>query len=151
MVSYYNFSKNFGYSSTLNEMIIDGKDFFPVKWQTHVKEWLTNPYNAEIITIRYEDLLNQPLIELKKICNFINIARSEDLLQRVIDGNQIDKMRQRVKDTGGMGHKAWQGEKGEQFFRSGKSGTYQRDLCDELIHFFNKEPEKQLSLFNYKI
>ena len=151
MVSYYHFNKNLGVDVTLEGMVKYGKNVYPAKWAEHVSSWQKNPYNAVILTIRYEDLLNQPLIELNKICSFVNIERSEELLNKVIVGNEIDKMRKRVKDTGGLGNKMWEGDKGVKFFRKGKSGSYKSEMPLELISFFNEESSSALKLFNYDV
>ncbi len=151
MVSYYHFHQKQSVNVTLQEMVKDGKHVFPDKWHEHVKQWQSNPFNAEIITIRYEDLIYQPLIELKKICSFINIERPDELLKRVIEGNQIDKMRQRVKTTGGMGHKAWQGDKGAEFFRKGKAGSYKTEMPEQLISFFTTEAKQELMHYHYDL
>ncbi|QDO93678.1 sulfotransferase domain-containing protein [Formosa sediminum] len=151
MVSYYHFNKNLGVDVTLEEMVKYGKNVYPAKWVEHVNSWQKNPYNADILIIRYEDLLNQPLIELNKICSFVNIERSEELLNKVIVGNEIDKMRKRVKQTGGLGNKMWEGDKGVKFFRKGKSGSYKSEMPLELISYFNEESSSALKLFNYDV
>ena len=151
IVSYYHFNKKHGSNCSLQKMLLNGTEIFPSKWHIHASEWLKNPYNAEIITIRYEDLINQPLIELKKICSFIKINRSNELLTKVIEGNKIDKMRDRVIKTGGMGHHAWQGDKASNFFRKGKIGGYKDEIPKELITYFNNEAYEQLIHFNYQI
>ncbi len=152
MVSYYNYNKNLQVNITLEEMVKEGKEMWPSKWHEHVKQWKSNPYNAEIITIRYEDLLEQPFVEMKKICQFANIQRSDEIIQKVIEGNNIDKMRQRVIETGGMGQRKFQGsEQGAKFFRKGKMGSYKSEMDEDLIKYFNKEAQNELAMHNYTL
>ncbi|WP_430934749.1 sulfotransferase domain-containing protein [Saccharicrinis sp. 156] len=149
MVSYYHFNQKLGIHVSMDKMIKEGKHVFPSKWHQHVQQWQNNPYNAEIITIRYEDLQEQPLIELKKICEFVSIKRSDELLTKVIEGNRIDKMRARVKETGGMGNKMWTGNKGQEFFRKGKTGDYVKEMSPEQIDYFNTDSASELKYFKY--
>ena len=150
MVSYNHFNKKLGFKFSIEDMVKDGKGVIPCLWHEHIQKWLKNPYNAEIITIKYEDLLTNPLPELRKICVFANIERSDELLNKVIAGNHIEKMRQRVKETGGMGHKAWNGDKGVDFFRKGKSGSYRNEMDSELLKYFNNISKNELLHYGYE-
>src|SRR6185437_416936 len=68
LVSYYHYNKAQGTHYTIDEMISEGKGLFNVKWHVHTEQWVKNPYSANIIFVRYEDLINSPLQERKKIC-----------------------------------------------------------------------------------
>lgn len=150
MVSYWHYNQKLGKKASLKEMVENGTNLFPSKWFEHVREWKKNPYDAEMIFVRYEDLLNQPLNELKKICSFLGLERSDELLERVISGNSINKMRQRVEKTGGMGNSSWSGSKGKNFFRKGVSGTYLNEMEMSLQDYFNNEASEELDFFKYQ-
>ncbi len=150
MVSYYHFNRNRGIETDLEQMIVDGDHIFPSKWHQHVRKWKENPFNAEMITIRYEDLLTQPLNQLYKLCDFINIERSDELLESVIKCNHIDKMRSRVIANDGMANKSFTGSKGAKFFRKGKTKNYLQEMNLDLQKHFLEEASKELHLFNYE-
>lgn len=151
MVSYFYMNKILGKNYTLKDMIVDGNGLFPSKWHTHTKAWLENPYNANIITIRYEDLHFQPIKALKEICRFTNLERSDQILSEIITGSTIENMRKRVEETGGMGHSDWEGKKGVLFFREGRIGDYKTTIPADLIDYFNKESETELKHLGYSI
>lgn len=150
LTSYYYFNKNLGLNVSLNEMIKNNSNVYPCSWSKHVKSWLNNPYKSEILYIKYEDLLTNPQKELIKICEFLNLTRSIEIIDRVINGSQIDKMRNRVSESGGMGHKSWQGNKGKVFFRKGKIGDYKNLFSNEEIIFFNSLAKEELQHFGYE-
>ena len=149
MVSYYHYNQNRGLEVTLEEMIMNGLHIMPSKWYEHVQLWQENPYDAEIITIKYEDLLSNPLRELKRLCHFINIDRANDLLQKVISLNHINNMRERVSQNNGMANKSFTGSKGVKFFRRGSTGDYRKEMSPKLEVYFRNESLKQLSDFDY--
>jgi len=148
MVSYYHMNKAQGKKITFEEMVINGKGIFPAKWHIHCKEWNKNPFKADIIRVRYEDLLAQPLHEMKRVCSFIGVERSTELLERVIEGNAFEKMKKKEKQFG-WNNERWNPEK--DFIRKGKVHSYKEEMAEDLISFFNKESGKILKSFGYDL
>ncbi|MEL7122118.1 MAG: sulfotransferase domain-containing protein [Bacteroidota bacterium] len=149
MVSYFAYNKNLGINITLEEMVKEGKGIFPSKWHEHVLSWAKNPHNARIIVIKYEDLLNSPIATLKSICTFSNIDRTDEQLEKIVNGNTIEQMRKKAKRYNGMGHKNWKGEKAQKFFRKGKIGSHHEEMSTKLIEYFNVEAKEALLLMGY--
>ena len=149
MASYYHMNNAVSESPvSLADMVISGTGVFPCKWYEHVKQWLANPYNAELIVIRYEDLHEQPLLELKKFCEFAGIERSDDVLQRSIQGNRFERMQAKELEFG-WDNANW--NKDEKFIRKGKVGSFREELPVELINSFEEESEDQLLAFGYQM
>jgi len=146
MVSYYHYNKKLGYDTTLTKMVREGDTVFPCMWHIHIQKWLENPYKADMIFVRYEDLLNDPLAEMKKVCKFINIERSDAYLEQSIATCSFDKMSKREKEQGWEG---WNKEK--TFLRSGKIGDYKKEMIIEDTAFFNQMSAQVLKHFNYEI
>jgi len=149
LISYYFFLKDLGSKVSLDSIIKNGDELFPSFWHIHVNEWLENRYHSDIIYIRYEDLLISPMEELKKICKFAGLERSDEILKMVINGNSFEKMKEKAKNFDGVGHINWLGEKGVKFFRNGKIGDHKNHMTEEQIEFFNNLSKKELQKFNY--
>ena len=150
MVSYLHFNHKWNINVTLEEMIKENKNVYPAPWWQHVKAWTENPYNSEILYIRYEDLLENTAKELKRICEFIGIERDDELIKRIATGSTFDKMKQKAKKYDGLGHSRWQGEKGQEFFRKGKSGTYKEEMPENLIEYFTEKAYQELKQYGYE-
>jgi hypothetical protein len=151
MISYYQMNKALGYDVTLEEMVVSGVSLFPCKWLRHVTEWRDNTFRADILVVRYEDLLSDTIKELKRICAFARLERSDRLLENAVTGNEIGKIREKAKMFGGMGHRKWEGEAGQKFFRKGVMGTYKEEMSPELISYLNEEAGHLLRHYNYSI
>lgn len=149
LISYYHFNLNLGLDFSLEDMILYGKGLFPSKWHEHLKQWIENPYSAKILFIRYEDLILNPLNEINRLCQFINIERDDEIVKRVIQGTAFSKMKDKANIYDGMGHKLLEGEKGVNFFRSGKIGSYKNEIENRLLDYFDKESSVELKKFNY--
>ena len=151
LVSYYKMgvNKSADYPYTLEDMIIEGKGLNPSKWHVHTAQWLDNPFDAEIITVRYEDLLTNGLLELKKVCEFLGIVRSDEQITRVLENNTISALRNKVEKHGIDNDHTWTNKPISAFFRKGVIGDYKNEMSEELIKAFNEESSKELKHFNY--
>ena len=146
MVSYYHYLNNVEKKPTTLEALIEGENIFPSKWHIHLKAWQENPYNSDIIYIKYEDLLSNPLIELRRICHFLNIIRSEQVLTMVIEGCNFANMKAKNKEFG-WGHKIIQDN---TFFRNGRKGDFKSEMPKPLKQQFEKESMEVLKFFGYE-
>ena len=116
------------------------------KWHEHVEAWLSNPYNVEMIVIKYENLINDPMTQLQELCEFIGIKRSTEFLEIVAKGSSFDKMRWKEK-TYGSDNLAWPRDK--PFVRRGKVGTYKDEMPKNVLMTFLKEAGATLSKCGY--
>lgn len=150
MISYYHMLKDIAKPSiTLEEMIKDNKGLFPCAWSEHINKWLIeNPFPSNIIVIRYEDLLSNPLNELNRLMIFLNIQRDESFCNEIIEHTSIEKLRNKAK-TLGLVHKVLNRPDGHNFFRQGKSGIYSNEMPDDLVQLFNKKANMELKYLNY--
>jgi hypothetical protein len=151
MVSYYNMgkNKNIEFPFSLKDMVIDGKGLYPSKWYQHSKEWIDNPFNAEIILLKYEDLHEFPLREMRRISKFIGLELSDTRLMAIYDNNSIVNVRSRVAKFGMDNEHTWENKPITSFFRKGKVGTYKVEMPKDLINYFNSEAKAELEFFKY--
>lgn len=147
MNSYYHMNQALGLNFTWEDMIIHNKGILH-QWHEHVEAWLSNPYNAEIIYVKYEDLLAAPLIELKKIATFIGVEASDEELQSNIDGNSMASMKKKEKKFG-LDYNAWKDDK-KTFFRKGKTKDYLNHIPPELIQHMEEKYKDTLSKMGYE-
>lgn len=146
MASYYAYNQNLGVNIPIEEMIKDGKGLFPCKWNEHTKAWLKNPYNAEILFIKYENLITNPDQTLIKITDFLKIQRAESIIKTVISENKFEVMQHKEK-TFGWHTKSF--PKDKKFVRKGKIGNYKSEISNDLIRYFEIEAQQELEHFGY--
>lgn len=149
MISYWHMNKAKKYSSiSLTDMIINGTGLFPCKWHEHVNQWLANPFNAQMIVIRYEDLHAQPLVEMRRFCDFAGIDRSDEVLETSISGNSLACMQQK-EDSFGWDNPDW--DANEKFIRKGIIGGFKQEMPGELIQHFENESRRELLRLHYQL
>lgn len=143
MVSYYFYRKALGDKRSWLEMVEKGTAF--KRWHEHVQEWLKNPYDAEMMILRYEDLLTKPLSEMQRFCQFAKIERTDTHLEWAIQNAKFDAMQQRETSFGMPGDFP----KDKRFVRRGVSGSYKDEMPQEALELFMKLSEETLRRTSY--
>jgi Sulfotransferase domain len=115
------------------------------EWHNHVEEWLRNPYQAEMMTIKYEDLMTKPLEEMVRFIQFVGIERSKDKLQVAINNAHFDNA-QRREELFGMPKNFPQDKR---FVRRGKIGSYKDEMPENILALFMEEAKATLEKLGY--
>jgi hypothetical protein len=148
MLSYYAMHRNAGRNVSLEEMIVRGRNLTPAKWYVHTRKWLDNPYSADMITVRYEDLLSDPKQSLNKIADFMKINRTQEQIEKIVSGCRFEKMQEK-EQTYGLENPNW--PKSSKFFRKGSAGSYRDELDDTLKQYFETEAHDCLVRLGYPL
>lgn len=129
-------------------MVRDGKGLFPCKWHKHVDVWLSNPYNADILLIKYEDLKRDPLHELSRFCDFAGVQRDNTFLERMISRADFSNMKRKEKENPSFRmNKNWDPDK--SFIRRGIVGSYLDEMPPEILDTFMSEASEMLRRLQY--
>ncbi|XP_067672171.1 sulfotransferase 1A1-like [Haliotis asinina] len=100
-VSYYTFLKTIPFAKYKGEFknflrpLFQGK-FMYESWMDYVLDWelvkKTNP-DQPVLTLFYEDIKQDQMREMRKICEFLGVERTDDFLSKVCDNTTIAAMR----------------------------------------------------------
>ena len=148
MASYFAMNKALGLEVTLRDMVVEGKEVYPAKWHVHTKQWMENPHDADLLSLRYEDLIENPVAELIRVCEFLGIERDIELIERVVDGNRFEMMKQK-ESRYGWDNSGWNPE--ESFVRKGQIGSHKSEIPNDLLRIFEAESRNELMTFNYEL
>jgi len=96
-----------------------------LSWSNHVSSWAT-PTAFPILTLRYEDLLQDPDKFFLQAVRFIGIEVSDEAITRAIAATSFDKLKQKELNSG-FKEKVPQAK---NFFRSGSSGKWKEELTE---------------------
>ncbi|ESP01667.1 hypothetical protein LOTGIDRAFT_139283 [Lottia gigantea] len=103
-VSFYNHTK------TVYEYDGEWNDFFKLfvdgvvdngSWFEYVLQWeriIKHSTEDRILDIAYEDVKEDPLREIRRICEFLEITTSEDLMKDIIDHCDFKKLKKRKEN-----------------------------------------------------
>lgn len=147
MVSYYHHLKALnGDETDFAEIVQKGRNLMPSKWHTHVQRWNSNPFGAEVLTLKYEDLLKNPVHELRRFCAFAGVDRPIEVFDAVIQKSSFSKMRDREKELG-WSNPAW--PKDRFFVRRGVAGSYKDEMPPQVLDLFLAEAAPALRAHGY--
>ncbi len=149
MVSYFNHLKALE-DGDINfmEMIHSGNQLYPCKWHNHINDWIANPYDAEMILIRYENIYNNPVKELQKLSMFIGVEIDELSLEKIVRSSSFEKMRDK-EIKWGWDNSQW--PRDEFFTRRGKIGSYKDEMPPEILAAFLKDAGDTLKRLEYSV
>jgi hypothetical protein len=115
-------------------LVETGRGLQPCRWHEHVEAWLSNPFGADMITVRYEDLLADGVGELRRLCEFVGVDRDPSFLATVVDRAAFDTLRDRERSTAAHNNPRW--PKDVPFFRRGEAGSYRDEMSQEALAAF---------------
>src|SRR5258708_31986843 len=149
MVSYFHHIKAIEHLKELDYMDVvrNGTYLSPCKWHEHVEQWLANPYDAQIMTIKYEEMKAQPLETLEKFCAYMGLERDKAYLEQVVQRTSLSEMKKR--DKMGWDTKAW--PKDQPFIRRGSVGSFKDEMPEDVLKEFLSQAGNTLCKVGYAI
>ena len=153
-----NTAKNFiisrqSVTGALGEMKKDNKIFTILgSWNDHVKSW-TN-MNQNLLLIKYEDLIKNPLNEINKIikflANLIDFSYNEEKINNIINSTSFEVMKKKEAEKGF--HESVMDNSGENkvnFFNLGKENKWEKYLNSEDQEFIKEKLGLEMKELGY--
>jgi hypothetical protein len=96
-------------------------------WGPHVTSWLDRQVanDGRLLTIRYEDLLDDPAGGLEQTLDFLGVSVGADVLEAAVEANRFEQMRKRETDS--AFHEKWGGK---FFVRRGIAGEWRETFSE---------------------
>jgi len=129
------------------EAVQTGRYFFPCKWHEHVEAWLENPFEAQMIVIKYQDLKNDTVHELQRFCDFVGLKRPPEFVKMIAEQTTFEKMRDREIKWRLNNPTQW--PKGKTFRRRGEVGSHKDEMPQEVLSVFLKDSDETLRRCGY--
>lgn len=145
MVSYYHYLNALGHKfKDLNNLILCQDRIFPSSWSAHVQSWLENPYGAEMLIIRYEDLLSAPNESILKIVRFLSLDIPRSRIESAIERTSFNAMKIKERNSGWEQSRNWPQDR--HFVRRGTSGSYKDEMTQADLCLFYQHPKTKETL-----
>ena len=128
------------------DLVRTGRRLFPCKWHEHVRQWWPNPFAADFLVVRYEELKRDAAAELRRICAFAGRRLETAALERAARKAAFEAMQDREKRLGWQ-NAAW--PKDKPFIRRGAVGSYADEMPPEVLTAFLNEAGPTLKLVGY--
>lgn len=120
-------------------------------WENHVLSWVKMRGETEgFCFVRYEDMLRDPVAELKKMTPLLKINPTPETLARAVELSSADRMRALEKSQ-----KGWVSTKGTRkdkpFVRAAKSGDWQSALSETSVRKIEQAWGATMQKFGYEL
>jgi hypothetical protein len=116
------------------------------EWHRHVEAWMDNPYQADILTVKYEDLMTDAPAVLRRFCQWAGVRRDSGYLERVAASTTFGKMREKEVRFG-FGRQQW--PKDRSFVRRGVVGSHRDEMSTEIMEAFLRSAADTLRKVGY--
>lgn len=146
LCSFRHFASALGSEVSLNHLIEHGGVVEFGSWQDHITTWNRNPHHADVILVRYEDLIDDCVGQLARIADFIGVRADADRLAAIAAGTTAERMKDREARLG-WDNQAW--PKDKPFIRKGKKRSFEHEMTTDQIDRFTAQNRDTLSLLGY--
>ena len=99
-----------------------------LSWSEHVTSWV-DAADLNLMVIRYEDMLEQPLETFTKAAQFLDLPDSPERVEKAI---RFSDFRELVRQETEIGFRE-RPQRTHRFFRQGKSGGWRSELTEEQV------------------
>ena len=148
MVSYYHHNTNLArHSIDFMRMVRNGEGLSPSKWHEHVDSWKENPYRAEILTIKYEDLMRDAAHEMARFCKFVGIDRNASFIEQMTSLTSFGPMQAKEAKLKEYVFGEW--PKDKLFRRRGQVGSYLDEMPADVLCAFISDAGETLKECGY--
>ncbi len=98
------------------------------RWDDHVTSWTSAP-GLPRVTLRYEDLLDDPKRGFSKVFDFLKVTPHPQKLKKTIRATSFDSLRKQEDEAGFIERPPGM----EKFFHSGRAGGWREVLSDRQV------------------
>ncbi|MEQ8463047.1 sulfotransferase domain-containing protein [Coleofasciculus sp. E1-EBD-02] len=117
-------------------------------WNSHVNSWINNAPN-KFLLIKYENIKQNPLLQLIKILEFANISVNYDAATAAIESSKFEKMKTLEKAQHNMFYRLSDSDASIPFIRRGQVGNWKQFFTDDLMNEFIRVHGLALERLNY--
>ncbi|MDB3949299.1 sulfotransferase domain-containing protein [Candidatus Pelagibacter sp.] len=120
-------------------------------WSDHYNSWTKNTKN--ILLLKYEDLINNKEVEIRKILNFINkfakLSVDENKIKNCIETSSFKNMK--IMENKGLFKENSKDLNGNliTFFNSGKNGNWRGQLEEKIVKEIEDNFQKEMKELGY--
>lgn len=149
LVSYYHMLRNEGRDVSMLEMADGSFPLFPCGWGEFLSAWEKNPHGADILPLRYEDLLTNPVETFASFCSFCGITASPEQQAEALRQAEFQNLQK--KEIREKEHKTISWIKDGLFYRKGGIGNYHEEMPDEVRKVFESRYGTELAARGYPL
>lgn len=147
MLSYHHMLRNTGNDISISALFKEEVLPMGFTWRHHIETWERNEFNADVLWVKYEDLVSDKLNCLKKIAAFLNINKTEAEFKQVVELTSFKHMKSMEARTDWVAMKKESFLSNKSFVRSGKLSSFKKEVDPNLVDEFENKSKKVLAKY----
>ena len=113
-------------------------------WSEHFQSW-TQRLGPRCCIVRYEDLIDQPFVEVKRILSFLNHTAGDEAIYNAISNSSFDRLKG-IEEKEGF---VEQSDTGATFFQTGRKGRWIDEMDRWTAEAIANRHERVMRLLGY--
>jgi hypothetical protein len=113
-------------------------------WSQNVESWTRRPHHA-VLTLRFEDLVDDPIGQFSRLARHLRIDAQEDEVRAAVEKSSFERLSS-IEAAKGFRERP---EYSSRFFRSGKIGSWRNVLPDALVEKISERHGDTMRRFGY--
>jgi hypothetical protein len=147
MVSYWHYLRAMGAAcESTRELVESPNHYFLARWQDHIERWMENPYQADILQLRYEKLRTDPAPHVCRFAEFLGVKADDERIRRAVRQCSFERMKSREARLG-WEDKNWPADK--PFVRRGQVGSHRDEMDADALDSFENQAGHLLQALGY--
>ncbi len=121
-------------------------------WRDHVRSWLNIRKNdpARCLWLKYEELKRNPVRELGRIAEYLQLDLSVETISRAVENNTVSRMKEK-EDLADSSAVFGDTQPDNRFIRKGESGGWRKRLNPVQVRQLNQYAEEMLAILEYPV
>jgi hypothetical protein len=114
-------------------------------WSVHVRSWTQHDGNAQLLVLRYEDMLHKPEQAFGRVTQFLGLPVPLERLQRAIRNSSFKELKAQEESRGFREAS----KKASSFFREGRAEQWRDKLSPEQVRRVIGDHKREMQRFGY--
>lgn len=119
---------------------------FLSSWTNNVRTWVESKVEYPRLVLRYEDLMADPIGEMRQVLDFCKMEVDEDRLERAVEACRLDKLKAQEAEKGFVENRE---ERGDFFHRGGS--RWKEELDPAIARQIEKDHGEVMKKFGYEV
>ena len=117
---------------------------FLSSWTNNVRTWVESKVEYPRLVLRYEDLMADPIGEMRQVLDFCKMEVDESRLERAVEACRLDKLKAQEAEKGFVENRE---ERGDFFHRGGS--RWKEELDPAIARQIEKDHGEVMEQFGY--
>lgn len=118
-------------------------------WERHVRGWVDSRGDEDFLLVRYEDLVQQPQAEIRRISAFCRLDATDEIVRLALDAASPERMRRKESEQASKSRALAFRASAVPFVGPARVGAGREQLDEDLVRLLDSKLGEAMRLLGY--